>query len=675
MIRKLQFYLFITLMLFVGLTTAQQKVLTAYSIFELQQVIESAISPDGSHAAFSLLKPRPFTDKPGGDYRELYLYSMSENKAFPAATGNITVSSLQWHGNNLYFLSRLNDAKTLRIYKVTASNPVPEEVFAHTGHIMQYQVSPDGSTIAFVADEDRIPEKKALLERGFDAEFYEEEFKNQSLYLAAISDKSVRQLTKNVTITDFEYSPDGSYIAALATEKNLVDDTYMLKDVYTISLQTGELKRIVDVPGKISAISVSPDGMHIAFIAGANINDSFSGSLFCVPADTPTPFTNLRNYTTGLELSATKVSWLDNGTMIYAADEGVYTTLRTQKVDEKESALVLKPGIVSLTSFSVAGEHVLMSADTKMHPRELFIYNLSNQEIRRLTDHNPSLANTKLGLQERIVYDARDGLKIEGVLMYPVDFEKGKQYPLIVYIHGGPEACEKDGWNTGYSKWGQVAAGEGYFVFLPNYRASSGRGPEFSYMGFGDLAGKEFEDVLDGIDHLIKLGYVDKDRVGIGGGSYGGYFTNWAATKHSTRFACGVSFVGVSNQISKTFSTDIPYEDYYVHWGVYPIDNPTIYLDRSPVMHVKDAKTPLLLMHGKEDPRVPVLQSVELYSALKMFGKAPVRLVMYPGQGHGNSKNTSRLDFAVRSMEWFNYYLKGNNPKDQMPRMIIDFEK
>jgi dipeptidyl aminopeptidase/acylaminoacyl peptidase len=178
-------------------------------------------------------------------------------------------------------------------------------------------------------------------------------------------------------------------------------------------------------------------------------------------------------------------------------------------------------------------------------------------------------------------------------------------------------------------------------------------------MGLGDLAGKEFTDVLDGIDRLDDMGLIDPKRVGIGGGSYGGYFASWGATRHSKRFAAAVSFVGVSNQISKRNTTDIPWEDYHVHWGIWTHEDFAKVYDRSPVKWAQGSTTPTLILHGTEDPRVHPSQSLELYRALKMHGKAPVRLVWYPGEGHGNRRNTSRLDYLVRTMDWFETYLQG----------------
>ena len=279
----------------------------------------------------------------------------------------------------------------------------------------------------------------------------------------------------------------------------------------------------------------------------------------------------------------------------------------------------------------------------------------------------------KLGRQESIRYKARDGMEIEGVLIYPVGFEEGRRYPLIAMIHGGPESCITDGWQTYYSRWGQIAAGRGYFVFMPNYRGSSGRGLAFSRADYGDLADEEFLDVLDGIRFLEEKGWVDEQKVGIGGGSYGGYFAAWAATKHSDKFQAAVVFVGISDQISKRNTTDIPYEDYYVHWGIWTNENFDLVYDRSPVKYSSHNVTPTLILHGKDDPRVPPSQSLELYRSLKMHGHAAVRLIWYPGEGHGNRNNPARLDYCLRTMEWFDFYLRDGRDKEELPEKYLDY--
>jgi dipeptidyl aminopeptidase/acylaminoacyl peptidase len=248
---------------------------------------------------------------------------------------------------------------------------------------------------------------------------------------------------------------------------------------------------------------------------------------------------------------------------------------------------------------------------------------------------------------------------VEGILIEPVGgVKKGQGAPTILDVHGGPEAHESNGWNTNYGGPGQVAAGRGYAVFLPNYRGSNAYGVAFSKAHQGDYAGKEFNDLVDAKQALVAMGITDPGRVGITGGSYGGYATAWAATALSEEFAAGVMFVGISNQISKFGTTEIPREMYLVHSRKWPWEDWQFMLERSPIYHAGKARTPLLILHGMDDTRVDPEQSFQLYRNIKLRTDTPVRLVLYPGEGHGNRRAAARYDYNLRMMRWFDRYLK-----------------
>ncbi|MFL0672063.1 MAG: alpha/beta hydrolase family protein [Erythrobacter sp.] len=235
-------------------------------------------------------------------------------------------------------------------------------------------------------------------------------------------------------------------------------------------------------------------------------------------------------------------------------------------------------------------------------------------------------------------------------------------------VHGGPEAHDSNGWQTGYSKPGQVAAGKGYAVFLPNYRGSTGYGVAFAKQHQGDYGGKEFDDIVDAKRALVKDGITDAARTGITGGSYGGYASAWGATYYSAEYAASVMFVGISNNLSKFGTTDIPNEMYLVHERKWPWEEWEHLLDRSPIFHVDKAATPILIMHGDSDPRVHPSQSLELYRNIKTRKPAvPLRLVFYPGEGHGNNRAASRYDYNLRMMDWFDTYLKTGNRSAALP--------
>ena len=357
------------------------------------------------------------------------------------------------------------------------------------------------------------------------------------------------------------------------------------------------------------------------------------------------------------------IAWQDADTIVYLADIGVQTTVGQINRDGTGHKVLVpaKVGDVALLQLSLSkdGKERAFVGETSQHPAEVFKPDVKSG-LKRSTQVNPWLADIPLVSQEVVEYAARDGRKIQGLLLKPAGYQKGQRYPAIVVVHGGPESHFRNGWITNYSRPGQAGAARGFVMFYPNYRGSTGRGVAFTKEHQADYAGKEFNDLVDGVQFLAKQGLVDTSKVGITGGSYGGYASAWGATALSKHFAASVMFVGISDQISKVGTTDIPNEMYLVHARRWPWKNWDWFRERSPIHHVEKARTPILILHGKEDPRVHPSQSLELYRYLKLLGKVPVRLVLYPGEGHGNRKAAARYDYSLRVLRWMEHYLKGS---------------
>ena len=652
-----------------------QNVLTPQNVFDLRNVAEVVISPDQHHIAFTLNVPRPFDHPAGPDYRELYIYDLVNDEVIPFMTGNRRVFGIGWtpSGDAVTFRANLPDLPGTQVYALSMRGGEPKPLTNHSGGIMSYAFI-DDNQIAFVSLGRQDPKRSELRAKGLQIEVFEEEWVHRNLYVLDLTTGKTRQVTEDVTVFDFVISPDGRHAAAAIAPQNLVDDSYMFKRIHLVNLQTGHMRMIMDNPGKLGNMAFSPDGSKLAFRSASKLEDSVVGSLFVTEIDTENKFEELRNYVQGMELSVIDFAWKDNNTLLYAAEEGVDIVLSEQGLDAANRSIIIEAERVVFGGFTYHEGLVAFAGNTWEHPSELYTFNLESQLLLRHTEHNSWLSDIRLGKQRKLVYDARDGKDIEGVLIYPLNYREGKTYPLITWIHGGPEAAVQNGWSTFYNRWGQMASARGYFVFMPNYRASSGRGVDFTMAGYGDLVGVEYDDVLDGIDHLIEIGYVDLDRVGIGGGSYGGYFSAWSATRHTERFAAAVMFVGISNQLSKRHTTDIPWEDYYVHWGYWNHENWEDVYSRSPVKYAHQSLTPTLILHGDSDPRVHPQQSLEMYRALQMHGSAPVRLIWYGNEGHGNQRNVHRLDYTIRTLEWFDYFLNLDNPRDKMPEKYPDYK-
>jgi len=369
-------------------------------------------------------------------------------------------------------------------------------------------------------------------------------------------------------------------------------------------------------------------------------------------------------------------AWADPSTIVLVGARGTGTEVVTVPVAGGSRTPLVAPGPAVWDGVHRAADGTLvLLGESAAHPPEVFLAEGPGAAPRKLTDSNPWLAQRALAPQRTVVFEARDGLKLEGLLVEPLGRKGDARVPLVVVVHGGPEGHFSDGWLTRYANPGQVLAGKGFAVFYPNYRGSTGRGLAFSKTSQGDPAGKEFDDLVDGVDHLVKAGLVDPARVGITGGSYGGYATAWGATFYSERFAAGVMFVGISDLASKGGTTDIPVEDIEVHLMSDPWKRADLNRERSPLTWVEKARTPLLILHGTDDPRVHPTQSLMLYRYLKRRGQVPVRLVRYPGEGHGNRRAASQLDLSIRLVRWFEHYLQGPGgappPSEVDPRPVL----
>ena len=229
-------------------------------------------------------------------------------------------------------------------------------------------------------------------------------------------------------------------------------------------------------------------------------------------------------------------------------------------------------------------------------------------------------------------------------------------------MHGGPESHYGYEWRNAYSRPIEVLASRGYAVFLPNYRASTGYGLAHTQAHLGDPAGVEFDDIADGIRHLIDIGLVDPERVGLGGGSYGGFAAAWFSTYYTEMVKASVMFVGLSNLISRRGTTDIAYEELYVHSGDDLENMWQMNLERSPVYWAHQSRTATLILSGLKDTRVHPSQSLEMFRRMKMNNHPAVRLVQYPGEGHGNKKMPGRRDVLYRTLQWYDWYVKNARP-------------
>jgi dipeptidyl aminopeptidase/acylaminoacyl peptidase len=632
--------------------------LTLEDVSSLKQVTAVRMSPAGDRIAYLLQVPREiYSDADGLPYHELHVSDL-EGRSRPYVTGGIDITDVAWaiDGESIFFLAqRDDDAEFNSLYRIRIDGGEAEQLFTHVNAMQRIYPSPDGGSIAFTAT-DAPPEKfKELQEKGFRAVVYEESVLPTKVWMLDLETLQAEAHDLQGSASDFAWSPDGSRYAVALAPTPLVDDYYTSRDIFVVDTASAEVRGRMGSVGGLGSFAFSPDGGRIAYVGSVDINDPSPGRLFVTPSSGGERRDVVPEYLGHVD----NFVWMDDTSIRWLGSRGVYTEWSVASVVEPRSpGAPPRPGPIVRSVHGNPGQGAVAAiADSPQHPPELYLLRGAEEPVR-LTDSNPFLDDRELAKQEAITYSARDGRELDAILIYPAKRESGGN-PLVVIAHGGPEAHFSNGWMTAYSRPGQVFAASGYAVIYPNYRGSTGRGVGFSKLGQHDYADEEFNDLVDAKRHLVEDGLVDADRVGITGGSYGGYASMWSASALTEEYAAAVAFVGISNQISKFGTGDIPYEMHNVHARAWPWDDWMWMLERSPVYHAGKTRTPLLIMGGDRDPRVHPGQSLEMYRFVKIRTDAPVRLVIYPDEVHGNRNTAAQYDYSLRLMRWMDHYLKG----------------
>ncbi len=646
------------LVIFTLSALSQERGMTPEMVVNLKRVSEVALDPTGQKVAFVLRVPRNENDKPGGSYSEIWLTTISGETPRQFTSKPASSSSVSWSpdGKWITFLSKRKDQdEHTQIYKMRVDGGEAVALTHHKNSISSYRWSPDGKTIAFVSVDPASKEEKEAKKAGRDWKVYDENYKHRRLWiLDVVNGETSQPFEKDLSIWNLVWTPDSKDLILQATETPLIDDSYVFQKIYKTAASGGTPQVLCTTEGKLGPMAISPDGKQLAFLGAISLNDPLPQSLFMVSLSGGTP----KNLTENVKASGTWVDWLNNKTLALQSIKGTQTVLSRVNVSDGNINEVIADGpILQGIDINRKSGRFAAIGHSFNHPGEVYAGKLNSNKLARLTHHNSQLKTTRFARQEVIEWKGPDDWTIEGVLTYPLDYKEGQRYPLVLQIHGGPEGVSLNGWTTGAGYPVQVLAGEGYFVLQPNYRGSGGRGVAFSKADHDDLGGKEFEDVLAGVDTLIERGFVDGERVGTGGWSYGGYFSAWAATRHSERFKASVVAAGISNWISFAGTTDIPHEMSLVHWNSYWHSQRDLHWERSPSYYIKNANTPTLVIHGMSDVRVHPEQSIQLYTALKIK-RVPTKLVLYPRQPHGLVERAHQLDYIKRVIEWFNKYLK-----------------
>lgn len=636
------------------------------------------ISPDGKWAAF--VRTIPVLEVEKSEHRgHIWLISTEGGEPFQVTNGPNGDSNPQWAADStrLAFVSKRGgdraqiwiipigggEAKQLTHTKNGASNP---------------RWSFDGRRIAFLkteqdseTDETRKKAKDDRVVMGVD------DFKQQHLWIIGVEalddepellfdlpgegtdedvnvDKSERLTSGDFHVNEPRWSPDGKQIAFVSTPSPKADDTMFNGTVHIVDIETKNVRKLTANTGGESSPRWSPDGGQIAYLhspAGYGQKD-----LHIISAEGGTS-TNLT--ATYLDRNADLPVWSPDGETIYfiAMDRVRWQLYSASRTKNEIRQITHGDCVIGETSIADDGDTFLCTRSEPYAPADVWGGSIRTGEMKRLTKLNPQLENFALGEVRVIRWRSNDRLEIEGLLCLPIGYEADKTYPLIVEPHGGPRSSR----DLGFKPTWHYFSGKGFAYFAPNFRGGDGYGNDFATANYNDWGGGDYQDIMAGVDFLIREEIADPDRLIVGGSSYGGYMTAWMIT-HTDRFKAACNVCGVINLASFYGQTDIP-SFMSLYFAGPPSQGLELYRERSPISHVHRAQTPTLILHGEEDIRVPLPQSEEFYAGLKAVGVNTV-FVKYPREGHSIGEPRHQLDMLKRQLAWYNKYVTDNLKSD-----------
>lgn len=511
---------------------------------------------------------------------------------------------------------------------------------------------PTGKALSFMAPApDHAEEKK----RKETVRVYPRDEEVARLWSLSLRSGRVRALSPpDLPVWEYDWFPDGRS-AAVIVSRDRRRDAYARHYRSSLGILRGGRLSLLTLPptGGRFGLRVSPDGTHIAFLYSPLIA-ALGGSAWSVHVDSGRTVCLMPAENAHVEA----LEWLPDGSgLVLLVAEGVDTRLYTVTLDAPGKLQRIGNDIPCSThqGFQVSGDGVVAVSEGPRTAPELWYVSLRGTRSTRLSSVNQRQTRTLRWARRKVVrWRSAGRISIEGILTLPPASRRDRRYPTVVVIHGGP--CSRFKLLSGLVQQevmsAQLLAAQGYAVLEPNIRGSTGYGDGFLLSNVRDWGGADFKDIMTGLDHLIQQGIADPDRLAIYGASYGGFMVNWAVTQ-TDRFKAAVSLCGSSHHLSKYYISDICPDFMDRYFGKPSRKQRELFWDRSPIAHVRCPKTPILILHGEEDPRVPVSQSYQMYRALLQAG-AETELVIYPTRGHG----LGTPDAFKRALDWLDRHLK-----------------
>ncbi len=535
--------------------------------------------------------------------------------------------------------------------------------------VSAYAWSPDGARIAYLTTDSLTRDAEAKARRRDDAKVYEGDLRLSQLWVIDVATKQATKITSGAfTVRGApSWSPDGTKLAFDASPTTLIRDER--RDAYVVTIATKQLEALTTDGSAESTPQFSPDGRTIAF---TQLKDEWPGykdgimprtlrNDHLVTMDVATKVLT-DHAVASFDVSVGQPRWSPDGQQLwFSASDRVWQTLYAYTLATKTYAKVTTDVVVQGVSASKDGRTLALVYETPNLPGEVYIKRGSAAPVA-VTQTNAWLNDVALGESRVVSWKSKDGKPVEGVLLLPIGYTAGQKVPLLVSAHGGPTGAHTNGFKGGTSP-GQTWASRGWAVLYPNPRGSTGYGEQWMRGNIPDWGGGDYRDIMTGVDDLIRKGIADSTRMAFEGWSYGGYMTSWVVSQ-TGRFKAAMMGAGLPSLLSMAGTTDIPgYIDTFFNGQPQydgSIVNPQIkhLLERSAISYSDKVTTPLLILHGGSDERVPIGQPMEFYRALKNRGKT-TELVFYPREGHGFTEWYHQLDRMQREYEWIAKYTLG----------------
>jgi dipeptidyl aminopeptidase/acylaminoacyl peptidase len=617
------------------------KLLTPEAALNVRSISDLQFSPDGTRLAFVLAEPPKSTTRA----RHLWVYEKQSGVVRQFTYSAKSESSPRWSadGKQLAFLSNRADEQQ-QIYLMRVSGGEGVAVTKGKRSVKSFEWSPDGKQIAFLAPEAKSDAEEKKEKDKDDAHVADKEDKRARLWLLDVASGATRALTKpDWEVSQVAWLPGGDRLIVKATDHPESDQ--LTERIFSLQASDGAPKQLLAPRGPFGELRVAPDGATVSYV-GSREDGPEPHDLMLLPLSARAA----RNLTgASLDRPVQDYHWRKDGSLVLVAANGFSNLLVTYSAEGSRQDLSLSPVPTGSITLGASGEIAFVS-QSATRPQELWLWDQKTKP-QQLSHLNDSWKPFTLSEPERYKYKSFDGTEIEAALLKPQGSDGKSKLPLIALIHGGPTGR----WSDSIDAWGQLLATHGYAVFYPNVRGSVGYGQRFAESNRGDWGGGDFKDVMAGVKDLADRGIADPNRLAIGGWSYGGYMAEWAITQ-TNEFKAAVSGAGMANLISEFGTEEHPADDEWFY-GV-PWEKPEGFLNSSPFLHLKNAKTPTLVLQGDADTIDPLGQSQELYRGLKRYG-VQAELVVYPREPHGFQEEKHLLDRLNRILAWYDKYLNG----------------